>query len=69
MYIIAHKKRSLQDKSQYVKKTVKYRNGFLEKSCKYLQPTKIKKKIRVTQTILERLENNMFKWHGHVLRM
>jgi hypothetical protein len=23
----------------------------------------------VTQTILERMENNMLKWYGHVLRM
>ena len=23
----------------------------------------------VTQTVLERMENNMLKWNGHVLRM
>ena len=23
----------------------------------------------VTETILERMENNMLKWYGHVLRM
>jgi hypothetical protein len=28
-----------------------------------------KKKMGVTQTILERMENNMLKWYGHVLRM
>jgi hypothetical protein len=25
--------------------------------------------MQVTQIILERMENNMLKWHGHVLRM
>jgi len=27
------------------------------------------KKLRVTQTILERMENNVWKWYGHVPRM
>ena len=25
--------------------------------------------MRVTQTILERMENNVLKWYGHVVRM
>jgi hypothetical protein len=29
----------------------------------------IREKTAVTQTILERIENNMLKWYGHVLRM
>jgi hypothetical protein len=29
----------------------------------------IREKMRVTQIILERMENNMLKWYGHVLRM
>jgi hypothetical protein len=52
----------------------KYTNGFLGKSCKNIQNIKRKKwsnyrKMGVTQTILERMENNMLKWYGHVLRM
>jgi hypothetical protein len=29
----------------------------------------ITEKMGVTQTILERMENNMLKWYGHVLHM
>lgn len=51
----------------------KYVSGFLKKSCKDLQTNKIEKqnhqrKMQVTQTILERLEN-MLKWYGHVVCM
>jgi hypothetical protein len=29
----------------------------------------IREKFRVTQTIMERLENNVLKWCGHVVHM
>jgi hypothetical protein len=29
----------------------------------------IREKMGVTQTILGRMENNVLKWYGHVLRM
>ena len=29
----------------------------------------IREKMRVTQTILERMENSMLKWYGHLVRM
>ena len=59
---------------QVKEKIVKYRNGFLEKSCKDLQTIRsgkeiISEKMRVTQTILEILENNMLKWCGHIVHM
>jgi hypothetical protein len=46
----------------------------LEKSCKNIQNIKSKKwrireKMGVTQTISERMENNMLNWYGHVLCM
>jgi hypothetical protein len=45
----------------------------LRKSCKNIQNIKRKKLIRekmeVTKTILERMENSMLKWYGHVLHM
>ena len=53
---------------------IKYRERFLEKSCKDLHTTKIKKlshlrKMRVTQRILDRKENRMLKRYGYVVRM
>jgi hypothetical protein len=47
---------------------------FLEKSCKNIKNIKIRKgsnrrQMAVTQTILERMENNMLKWYAHLLRM
>lgn len=52
---------------------VRYRIGFLERSCKYLQTIKGKKwsnrKKNESNTSLERAENNMLKCYGHVVRM
>jgi hypothetical protein len=47
-------------------KTVKYRNGFFEKSCKDLVKLRTevsRETMRVTQTILERME----KQHVHMV--
>lgn len=59
---------------QFKEKNIKYRQGFLEKHCKDLQTTKIKKlshlrKMRVTQIILDREENSTLKWYGYAIHM
>jgi hypothetical protein len=46
----------------------------MERSCKDLQTIKVRnevtrKKMGVRQSVLERIENNMLKWYGHVLGM
>jgi hypothetical protein len=46
----------------------------LKKSCKDHQTNKCKelsnqRKILVAQTILERMDSNMVKWYGHVVRI
>ena len=56
------------------KKTVKNRNEFLKKSCKDRRTNKCKelsnqRKMRVAQTVLARVDSNMLKWYGHVVRM
>jgi hypothetical protein len=50
---------------------VKYRNGFREKSSRLLKVRNevIREKIGVTQTVLERMENNALKWYRHVVCM
>jgi hypothetical protein len=53
---------------------VKYRSGFMEKSQKNIRNIKYKKwsnwrKVGVTQTVLERMENNLLQWSGDVLRI
>jgi hypothetical protein len=44
-----------------------------QNSCNNVQNIKSKKgiteKMGVTQTILERMKTNMFKWYGHVICM
>ena len=55
-----------------LRKNVKYRNWFLERSWKNLQSTKSNKWIREkigVKIILEREENNMLEWYGHAVGM
>jgi hypothetical protein len=56
---------------QIKEKTLKYRYGFLEKSSKASRIIKVSNEVigeemGATQTDVERVENNMLKWCGHV---
>jgi hypothetical protein len=49
------------DSGVHAEQNVKYRNGALERSCKNMQNIKGKKRrnrTEITQTVLERMENN-----------
>ena len=55
----------------FQRKTVKYRNGLMGRSCKNLKVRNeiIIEKIRLRQIVVERLENNMLMWYVSILRM
>jgi hypothetical protein len=47
---------------------VDYKNGFLKKSCKEVQNIKVRNEV-IRELVVKRMENNVLKGHGDVLRM